>query len=265
MQDESEPAGSIEHRSEQAYVVVKAAPRLSQKHGETVCIAALTREGNWVRLYPVSFRYLEQAKRFKRWDLVSYRFRKPKTSADSRDESRRVDPNSIEILSHLRVNERNNFTNRVAVTSLVEERRKHRSLALLRAEVVRFSAHRRNDDDMRKAQATYEVMRSQSDLFSSGEVSRTAADYEFRYRFRDADGEHTGVCQDWETEQTFLRQRRELGEAKALEWMIAKFGEEYPRKGMALAMGTHRYRSDQWLINGVIRLDDVPQLDFLSP
>jgi hypothetical protein len=32
---------------------------------------------------------------------------------------------------------------------------------------------------------------------------------------------------------------------------------------MALAMGTHRYRLHQWLINGVIRLDDQPQLNLL--
>jgi hypothetical protein len=42
--------------------------------------------------------------------------------------------------------------------------------------------------------------------------------------------------------------------------MAAKFGDEYPKRGMALAMGTHRYRPDQWLINGVIRLKDEAQL-----
>jgi len=69
------------------------------------------------------------------------------------------------------------------------------------------------------------------------------------------------MCQDWETEQTYFARHREYGsEQAALDWMDQKFGEEYPRKGMALAMGTHRYRSDQWLINGVIRLDPEPQL-----
>ena len=67
-----------------------------------------------------------------------------------------------------------------------------------------------------------------------------------------------------ETEQTFFARRRDLGsEAAALVWMQQMFGVEYPKKGMALAMGTHRYRSDQWLINGVIRLQDEPQHDLL--
>jgi hypothetical protein len=43
-------------------------------------------------------------------------------------------------------------------------------------------------------------------------------------------------------------------EQDALNWMKQKFGVDYPRNGMALAMGTHRYRLDQWLINGVIRV-----------
>jgi hypothetical protein len=42
------------------------------------------------------------------------------------------------------------------------------------------------------------------------------------------------------------------------------FGEEYPGKGMLLAMGTHSIYPDTWLINGVIRLDDIKQIPFLK-
>ena len=39
------------------------------------------------------------------------------------------------------------------------------------------------------------------------------------------------------------------------------FGEEYPKKGMAFAMGTHSLYPDTWLINGIIRLDEIKQLE----
>ena len=52
-------------------------------------------------------------------------------------------------------------------------------------------------------------------------------------------------------------------EQAALDWVIDMFGKQYPKRGMALAMGTHRYRADQWLINGIIRLDDEPQLSMI--
>ena len=56
-----QPEGSLEHVEDEAFVIVKAAPRASNTYGETVCIAAIDRNGCWVRLYPVSFRQLEDA------------------------------------------------------------------------------------------------------------------------------------------------------------------------------------------------------------
>jgi hypothetical protein len=34
---------------------------------------------------------------------------------------------------------------------------------------------------------------------------------------------------------------------------------EYPANGMLLAMGTHSLHQDTWLINGVVRQDDISQ------
>jgi SulP family sulfate permease len=100
--------------------------------------------------------------------------------------------------------------------------------------------------------------------FQVEEQALRSCPYVFKYHYRDDDGIHEGTCQDWETEQTyFARLRDQPSEEAALAWMVQKFGEEYPAKGMALAMGTHRYRPDQWLINGVIRLNDEPQLTLL--
>ena len=101
METEKNLRSSHEHQSDQAYIIVKAAPRSSQKFGETVCIAGIDISGNWVRLYPVSFRYLGEPQKFSRWDLVKYRWRRPTTASDDRDESRRVDPDSIQILGQL--------------------------------------------------------------------------------------------------------------------------------------------------------------------
>ena len=41
------------------------------------------------------------------------------------------------------------------------------------------------------------------------------------------------------------------------------FGNDYPKKGMVLAMGTYSLYPDVWLINGIIRLDDVTQMSLL--
>lgn len=254
--------GTLDHFEDESYIIVKAAPRRSQKYGETVCVAGLNADGSWVRLYPVSFVYLNKPQKFSRWDKVAYRWRNPK---DVRSESRHVDPNSIQIIGKLPTREITSFLNRAIVSSLKEQRMLKRSLALIRPEIVKFWYERKSDEDMQAQAATNQNLRNQLDLLAPNDAIPVAVcPYDFKYRYRDDDGLHDGTCQDWETEATFLRRRRETSEVEALDWMMQKFGVEYPQKGMALAMGTHRFRADQWLINGVIRLNEDLQADMFG-
>ena len=259
------PEGALEHVDDEAFIIVKAAPRISQTYGETVCIAAIDHSGCWVRLYPVSFRDLSDAQKFSRWDRISYRWRKPTPSADQRTESRRVDQGSIVIKGKLRERDRHAFLNRTAVTSLKKEREKGRSLAALSCEIIDFWYEQQSREEIERQQNVYETIRQQNDLFRQGNlIPREACPYIFKYRYRDDDGIHVGSCQDWETETTFLRRRGEMqDESAALDWMVGKFGVEFPRDGMLFAMGTHRYRADQWLINGVVRGNPASQMGFL--
>lgn len=262
---ETELAGILDLVEDEAFILVKAAPRHSDTFGETVCCAGLDRDARWVRLYPVSFRQLSDAQKFRRWDHIKYRWAKPKTSKDARSESRRVDPHSIEILRPLRLADRNPLVARVAVTSLQRESEAGRSLALLKPEILDFWHERRSNADLAERQGVLERLRAQDDFFApAGLVPMRTSPYLFKYRYRDDDGIHVGTCQDWETEQTFFARRRDQASEKmALDWMVRTFGEEYPKRGMSLAMGTHRFRLTQWLINGIVRLDDESQLSLL--
>lgn len=84
--------------------------------------------------------------------------------------------------------------------------------------------------------------------------------YRFKFAYGTDDGQREGTCQDWELEATYFRRSRRYGEEEAIRQMARVFGEEYPAKGMLLAMGTHSLYPDTWLINGVIRMDEVRQL-----
>ena len=48
----------------EAIVIIKAAPQVGEKHGETVCCAGIGLDGHWLRLYPVPFRDLEKKNNF---------------------------------------------------------------------------------------------------------------------------------------------------------------------------------------------------------
>ncbi|MBC6405898.1 MAG: hypothetical protein GDA41_09305 [Rhodospirillales bacterium] len=88
----------------QAIVIVKAAPQVSRRHGETVCCAAIDLQGNWLQLYPIAFRTLDEGQKFGRWDRVRFKWRMP--DDDARPESRRADQANLEIVGKLKKAER---------------------------------------------------------------------------------------------------------------------------------------------------------------
>lgn len=67
------------------------------------------------------------------------------------------------------------------------------------------------------------------------------------------------LCGDWETSATFWKLRRDYGEEHALGHLKQTYEEEYFSKGMALALGTVAKRAQQWLLLGIIRLDEARQ------
>jgi len=55
---------------ERVLITVKTYPTLSRKYGETVCTAGLREDGSWVRIYPVPFRRLDEAERYRKFDWI---------------------------------------------------------------------------------------------------------------------------------------------------------------------------------------------------
>ena len=237
---------------------MKAAPQVGRRHGETVCCAGIDLYGNWLRLYPVSFRTLDHSKRFARWDRIKFNWRLP--NDDPRVESRRVDQQSIEIVGELNPSERDGFLAGSVVTSLVSQRAAGKSFALLKPEVISFRIDKRDQADIDEEQAVFDNIRAQADMFSKEVVSAySPCPYAFKYRYRTDDGVREGTCQDWEMAATLYKWSRKYGEQKALSEMNRVFGDEYPEKGMLLAMGTHSLYPDTWLINGVVRQNEITQ------
>jgi hypothetical protein len=246
----------------EAVILVKAAPQISQKHGETVCCAGIDIYGNWLRIYPVAFRSLAHGQKFGRWDRIQFKSRA--ASDDARSESRRIDQQSLQIVGKLPEGERDRYLTKAVVTGLDAERRAGKSLALLRPQSPTFLYERKTDADFADDFRRFAELRKQQDLFNAGHVvPYEPCPYVFKYRYRTDDGEREGTCQDWEIEATFFKWSQKYGVQGALDAMTKRFGDEYPAKGMALAMGTHSRWPDRWLINGIVRLDEIKQLALL--
>jgi hypothetical protein len=244
--------------TDEAIIIVKAAPQLSARHGETVCTAAVTRDRRWVRLYPITFRTLEDAQKFKRWDIVQYTWQPPKD--DRRAESRRLRHQSLTIAGNLPQRERYGLVTPMVKDGLADEGRQGRSFAFIRPTIHRFITERKPADELEEERRKFELAAKQTDLFLEPIVPYAPRPYRFKYDYEIKDGKRSGTCQDWETEATFFHWRKQYSEAEAITHMQAKWGEEMPAKGLLFAMGTHSLYPDTWLINGLIQMAEVGQL-----
>ncbi|MFA5239207.1 MAG: hypothetical protein WC476_05800 [Phycisphaerae bacterium] len=81
-------------------ITVKTYPNPSTKYGETVCCAGIDlRTNEWIRLYPITYRDLDNSKKFKKYTIIEVKCEKAKN--DKRLESYRVDVESIKIVKWL--------------------------------------------------------------------------------------------------------------------------------------------------------------------
>lgn len=238
-------------------VLIKAAPEIGRTHGETVCVAGIDRLGAWHRLYPVPYRDLSAEQRFKRWDIIRVRWRRP--SNDDRSESKRIDPQTLKVVGAVRRAEWPSFIDRAEVMSLEEEDRCGRSLALIRPEKPRFLVRRLTPKELAKSQRRRDELHAQPDMFADPEIPKEAPPFRFSFQFRHAGRDREHQCIDWETEQTFFKWRNKYGEARAIEFMRETWGH-FDDRGLVFAMGTHRVKHwKTWLLSSLIRAPKTTQ------
>lgn len=244
--------------TERVVVLVKALPQPSKRYGETVCCAGLTSDGSWRRLYPVRFRHLEESA-FDRWQWISYRWEWPRD--DKRQESRRIHENSIHPERLMPCRERARLIAKVERLSTTDARNRGESLCILKSQNSRFYWRKKTLTAIRKEKESYEIAARQLSLLDRELQAYQPAPYEFKFKITDQDGGHDFSCQDWETHAAFWKLSGRYGEEKALQHLTRIYNEEYPRKGFRFALGTVKKRPEQWLLLGVLRVDDEPQAD----
>src|SRR4051812_33594333 len=79
-----------------ALIVVRTYPTPAQQGIEVSCTAAITPAGEWLRLFPVPYRFLDPDKRFRKYQWVDVTVSKAK---DHRTESYKIENNGITIVT----------------------------------------------------------------------------------------------------------------------------------------------------------------------
>lgn len=78
-------------------ITVRTYPVPSKTSIEVSCTAGITDDGKWIRLFPVPYRWLDDDKRFRKYQHIEAKV--IKSQSDTRLESYKIDINSINILS----------------------------------------------------------------------------------------------------------------------------------------------------------------------
>lgn len=253
---------------DECFILVKALPHRSSKYFETVCCAGIGRDAKWRRQYPVPFRILKENQKFRRWDWIKYEF--TTSPGDQRVESQKVVPESLSVIGTLKKSERARFLNPLVRESFEEAESRGESLTLLRPTSIELSWIEKTPEQLSDERRKHADLANQASLFDSSAKPLEPCPLEFEVRWKDASGAaRKHLCDDWETSTAFNRFEREYGRAKAIEYLKAKYEDEYFNAGLALAFSTHSRRNvtfgskNQWLLVGLIRLDEDKQGDFL--
>jgi hypothetical protein len=240
-------------------ILVKALPQPSKGYGETVCCAGVTIDRQWKRLFPVRFRHLSGDKAFSRWDWVSFNHRPPKR--DTRAESCHVFEDSIVIDGSLAERERTRLLSPLIQPSAQHAAALGHSLALIRPKNPRFYWKSKSREKIEDERNAFRSAASQTSMFDKELSEIEPSSYDFRFEFEDGAGKHDYANGDWEAHAMFWNECRRSSAEQALKRMAHVFNEEYPKKGMAFALGNMASRPQTWQLLGVIRLDEVVQAE----
>lgn len=238
-------------------ILVKALPQPSKRYGETVCCAGVTADRQWKRLYPIRFRHLSGDSAFSRWDWVSFDYRPP--TRDPRRESCHVHEDTIRIDGQLSPRERLRLLQSMMVGSANDAMNEGASLAIIRPRNTRFIARPKSSGEIEAEREAYRRAAGQLSLLDQQLAELEPTPFHFRFVFEDAAGRHNYRNGDWESHAMFFLERKRSSEARALQWMSELFNDEYPRRGMAFAIGNQAKRPRVWQLLGVIRLDEPEQ------
>ncbi len=253
-------------RHAEILVTVKAYPNPSKKYIETVCVAGITKSGQWVRLYPIPYRYLSYEQRFPTFGWIEASIRKSK---DHRPESYNIDLDTLQLTGQLGTEDswkaRRALLLPLASPSIEDLQKQQEvtniSLGLIRPKhIKRLIIQRKkdphwSDEELAKLQrrSLIDEMQPEDARLIIKELEKIPYDFFYEFTCDDArcQGHKISVI-SWEVMQSYRKWQQDYG----TEWESAfrkKYEQELPGSDHELYffMGTMAAHPKVWLIIGL--------------
>lgn len=199
-------------KSEEILVLVKVYPTPSNKYGETVCTAGITRNSKWIRLYPIQYRDLPESQQYDKFQWIKVNVT-PSNEMLKRPESFRVNTSSIELLEKIPPKsgwlEREKYFHPSVSKSLEVldklKKEKRTSLGAFKPKSVEDFIIEKDSGEWNENQ---QRVLQQSSLFKQEKTTLKKVPYKFHYLFHCDDlncNGHDIQIFDWETAQSYWR------------------------------------------------------------
>jgi hypothetical protein len=237
-------------------IAVKTYPTLSKKYIELACTAGFRENGEWIRIYPVKFRLLNEDNRYKKYQWIEADV--ARNTGDIRPESFRVlDADTIRLMEEvgterewsdrrqLILDKNKIYTNRDEIVDLAHENKL--SLVIFKpTEIVDFIAE--PADRVWAPSKLDAVLNSlkQQDLFGDQNLEEfkimPKLPYKFSYRFKDdAGNESKLMIEDWETGQLYWNCVKRAPPEDAVRKVRQKYLDDFAKtKDLYFFLGTTR-------------------------
>jgi hypothetical protein len=217
-------------------IVVMTYPHPSRGHQELVCTAGITESGEWVRLYPIDYRYRPTHQKFRKYQWIKVQLAPRGQHHDNRKESRKPILDTITLIGEP-LSTKNDWAERRKIIdtmpcySLNQLKTLHdtdrTSLGIVRPKrVIDLEVRPATEPDWKPE---WQRLFLQKRLFGEQQKSLRKLPYSFHYIFECEDSEkpHTAMCEDWELGVLFLKESERLGSDEAAAQSVrAKFLNE---------------------------------------
>ena len=236
-------------------------PHPSKRFREAVCTAGITEAGEWVRLYPVDYRYRPTHQKFKKYQWIEVDLSPRGQANDNRKESRKPSLDTLRIIG-ARLSTRNHWEDRRRIIDPLPHHTLNELKVLYDKERVSLGIVRpKRVIDLKIEPADPKWKPGQQQLFRQlwlfGEQPKSLRKlpYAFRYVFECEDSRrpHCAMIEDWELGVLFLKESERLGSDQAAAKSVKQeYLDEMCRadKDTRFFMGT-RFPYNTWLVIGV--------------
>ena len=242
-------------------ITVMTYPHPSRGYQELVCTAGITDSLEWVRLYPIDYRYRPKGQRFRKYQWIEVQLDPRTKGNDNRKESRRPDLDSIRLLGEP-IPTKNKWAERRALIDRLPHHTVNQLKARHTSDKVSLGIVRPKriiDLEIREAdpewKPEWQNLYKQLTLFGPPQkpLRKDPLFVSLHVQCADNDKPHTAMCEDWELGTLFLKESSRLGsDEAAAESVRKKFLDELcrPDKDTRFFMGTF-FPYNTWLVLGV--------------